>query len=57
MKALSDAAVRLMGSERLPRILEHLLAIGNAMNEGARDSIANARGFTVDSLLKVSFLN
>ena len=43
-----------MGSDRLKRILEHLLAIGNAMNVGARSSIANAKGFTLDSLLKLA---
>jgi hypothetical protein len=50
---LAAASVRVMGSARLRRILEILLVVGNAMNAGARDEIANARGFTVDSLLKL----
>jgi hypothetical protein len=52
--ALSETAVLLMGSDRLRRIFEHLLAIGNALNAGARGEIANAKGFTIDSLLKLS---
>jgi len=51
---VSMSAVRLMQSQRLRRIFEHLLAIGNMMNDGARGSIANARGFTIDSLLKLA---
>jgi len=50
---LAHAALRVMGSTRLQRILEILLVVGNAMNADARDEIANARGFTVESLLKL----
>ena len=34
--------------------METLLAIGNTMNEGARAEIADAGGFTVESLLRLS---
>ena len=53
VSCLANAALRVMGSTRLQRILEILLVVGNAMNADARDEIANARGFTVESLLKL----
>jgi diaphanous 2 len=40
-----------MNSERLARILQKMLAVGNVMNEGSRKG--QVAGFTLDSLLKM----
>ena len=53
VEALSATAAKLMASERLRRILEILLLLGNTMNAGGREEISNAKGFSVDSLLKL----
>ncbi|GMH57076.1 hypothetical protein TL16_g02284, partial [Triparma laevis f. inornata] len=49
---LRSVCEQVMGSEKLRKVLETVLAIGNIMNEGT--SKGSADGFTFDSLLKLT---
>jgi len=49
---LRDACNEVVGSKKLKKLLETILAIGNIMNEGSQKG--GAVGFTFDSLLKLT---
>ena len=46
-----DACNEIISSDKLARVLQKMLAVGNVMNQGTYRG--NATGFTLDSLLNM----
>ena len=51
VRSLLDSCSLILSNDKLARILQKMLAIGNIMNEGTHKG--QASGFTLDSLMKM----